>query len=549
MFRLKGERCRIRAAALAIFLPALAAPAWAQSSNPGWFTPKSGEPAASGARRRTASRPPCGDGTRAGARARWPIPASSSSRQAQGPAQAPVLPQPPVPTINPLPKGAPPPGAVVGVISVPDIMRQSSAAQQVQKEIVGRRDKLRDDVQREQMVLRDMQQIAAGQSRPHPGPGPRQGPRAPGPREQPTRSKFQDRQRVIQEALQVALNQIERELVQVIRQVAESHGMNLVMHQEQIALNVQGFDITPQVLSQLNAVLPVGVHPGRRGRPRAAGATGHVPDQRPGSGGRAAGGDGTGTGTGAGARASACQGEVAWRSAIRASSRSPRRSRRPCSPPGWAPSCGPRADGGTIPPIRGVAALDEAQPDEASFLDNRKYVSQLAGTQAGLVVIAPAMADARPANVARPGDRGALSRLGASRDRALSVAAGAGRDPPFRGGRGRGRSFGRDRRGRRDRFGRADRRGHPDRRGGGDRRRRGDRRRLPDRQCVSISHAILGSRCHGPSRGADRPTRLRLRGGARGASSRCRSSAACWWATTPILGPTPRSTAAPPATR
>ena len=60
----------------------------------------------------------------------------------------------------------------------------------------------------------------------------------------------------------------------------------------------------------------------------------------------------------------------------------------------------PRADGGTIPSIRGVAALDEAQPDEASFLDNRKYVSQLAGTQAGLVVIAPAMADARPANVA-----------------------------------------------------------------------------------------------------------------------------------------------------
>ena len=54
----------------------------------------------------------------------------------------------------------------------------------------------------------------------------------------------------------MALNQIERELVQVIRQVAESHGMNLVMHQEQIALNVQGFDITPQVLSQLNAVLP-----------------------------------------------------------------------------------------------------------------------------------------------------------------------------------------------------------------------------------------------------------------------------------------------------
>ncbi len=60
----------------------------------------------------------------------------------------------------------------------------------------------------------------------------------------------------------------------------------------------------------------------------------------------------------------------------------------------------PRADGGATAPVRGVAALDEATPDEASFLDNRKYLSLLAATQAAVVVIAPAMADGRPAGVA-----------------------------------------------------------------------------------------------------------------------------------------------------
>ena len=54
----------------------------------------------------------------------------------------------------------------------------------------------------------------------------------------------------------MALGQIERELGQVIRTVAASRGMNLVLHQEQIALNIQPFDISPQVANQLNAVLP-----------------------------------------------------------------------------------------------------------------------------------------------------------------------------------------------------------------------------------------------------------------------------------------------------
>ncbi len=45
-------------------------------------------------------------------------------------------------------------------------------------------------------------------------------------------------------------------LVAVIRQVAESRGMNLVLHRAQVALNVNEFDITDQVAEQLNKLLP-----------------------------------------------------------------------------------------------------------------------------------------------------------------------------------------------------------------------------------------------------------------------------------------------------
>lgn len=43
--------------------------------------------------------------------------------------------------------------------------------------------------------------------------------------------------------------------------------------------------------------------------------------------------------------------------------------------------------------LRGVAPLQSAGPDEVSFLDNRRYLSQLAQTKAGAVVVHPAMAE------------------------------------------------------------------------------------------------------------------------------------------------------------
>ena len=73
--------------------------------------------------------------------------------------------------------------------------------------------------------------------------------------------QFRDRNRVIQEAAQYSLAQIERTLIAVIRQVAEARGMNLVLHRAQVALNVNQFDITEQVTDQLNKILPSVVIP------------------------------------------------------------------------------------------------------------------------------------------------------------------------------------------------------------------------------------------------------------------------------------------------
>ena len=166
------------------------------------------------------------------------------------------LPNLPVPDLPPLPKGAPPPAPVIGVLGVPEIMRAATAAQQVEKVIGERREKLNADAQKEQAAWRDLQQQLSAQRATLNPDQVRQKERDLQERITNAQNSFRDRNRVIQETAQYELSQIERTLIGVIRQVAESRGMNLVLHRAQVALNVNEFDITEQVTQQMNKVMP-----------------------------------------------------------------------------------------------------------------------------------------------------------------------------------------------------------------------------------------------------------------------------------------------------
>ena len=170
---------------------------------------------------------------------------------------APVdLPNIPVPDLPPLPKGAAPPAPVIGVLGVPEIMRAATAAQQVEKVIGERREKLNQDAQKEQAAWRDLQQQLGAQRATLTPDQVRQKERDLQERITNAQNSFRDRNRIIQETAQYELSQIERTLIGVIRQVAESRGMNLVLHRAQVALNVNEFDITEQVTQQMNKVMP-----------------------------------------------------------------------------------------------------------------------------------------------------------------------------------------------------------------------------------------------------------------------------------------------------
>jgi Skp family chaperone for outer membrane proteins len=239
----------IAAAAAALLLSPVAV--CAQSSQPGWFVPNQAPqgsaraPSQSHAVRHAVRLPDIGPPIPPTPK---PNPAAEAAAQAQANA--------PIPTLPPLIHENPPPAPIIGVIGVPDVLQASVAAQAVNKEIQKRRADLTADAQKEQDLWRRTQAVLAD-PRAHFSPDELRA------REQALQNRiasaqlaFRNREARIQAAAQVALGQIERTLIAVIRQVATSRGMNLVLHRAQVALNMNDFDITDEVTKQLNQVLP-----------------------------------------------------------------------------------------------------------------------------------------------------------------------------------------------------------------------------------------------------------------------------------------------------
>lgn len=255
-------------------LPLQAQTSGSSNGNAGWFVPKSSQPAAV-APPRTVTHVPAHRSS-VPAPVSLPVAPPADGGEAQ-PQKPPVLPLPPVPTPTPVAKGAPPPAPFIGVISVPEVMHLSSAAQQAEKTLSVRRDKLVQDSQKEQASLRDEQQKLQAQARGMTSAQIQAHERKLQMRAMKVQRDLRNRNRIIQEAAQVSFGQIERELLLIIRQIAESHNMNVVLHREQTVLSVRELDITNEVAAKLNSTLPSVFVPAEDVDPEALAKSGTMP--------------------------------------------------------------------------------------------------------------------------------------------------------------------------------------------------------------------------------------------------------------------------------
>jgi len=247
---------------LAMAAMPLGSSAWAQSG-PGWFVPDGGKPAAG--TRTTGPRAPT-----ATPQAQAPAPAAapplgseqmSPLVEPQGPLPPLQVQLPPMPEIPTIAKGSPTPAAIVGILSVPDILRISTAYQQADKELAVRRNKVNEDGQKEQNSLREIGQSFANERAKLTPEQIRAKEKDYADRVNESRRKFSERARIIQEAGQYVMAQIERVIEQVAQQVAASRGVNLVLNRAQVLGTTADFDLTPQVADVVNKILPAVVIP------------------------------------------------------------------------------------------------------------------------------------------------------------------------------------------------------------------------------------------------------------------------------------------------
>jgi Skp family chaperone for outer membrane proteins len=166
--------------------------------------------------------------------------------------------------------GQRPPAPIIAIVDIPEVQRLSAAFTQVREEIERRRAKLNEDLQREQVRWREEQQALAAGRATLPPETLRERERMLQDRITDAQRIFRDRNRSIDAAAQQGLQQIEQALGAVIRQIASSRGINMVLPRPLIIFNEAGFDITSEVSAQMNRVLRTVTLPPEGAAPPAA---------------------------------------------------------------------------------------------------------------------------------------------------------------------------------------------------------------------------------------------------------------------------------------
>ena len=172
-------------------------------------------------------------------------PQGQAQRPPQGQAQRPAAPA----------AGQRPPAPVIAIVDIPEVQRLSAAFNQVREEIERRRGRLNEDLQREQARWREEQQALAAARATMPAEQLRLRERDLQDRITDAQRIFRERSRAIDQAAQAGLQQIEQALGAVIRQVASSRGVNIVLPRPLVIFNESGFDLTDEISAQMNRVL------------------------------------------------------------------------------------------------------------------------------------------------------------------------------------------------------------------------------------------------------------------------------------------------------
>lgn len=163
----------------------------------------------------------------------------------------------PAPTPAPQPQAAPSTMASIAVIDIQAVLRQASAAQALQKQFKEEQDAFQATLEKQQKELKTAEEELERQRA-------SLAPEAFADR----RRKFQERvglinaalrdqRRVLDEAFNAAMAELQTSLNTVIEDLAKRRGINMVLRKEAVLANLAAFDLTAATLEEFNRRFPV----------------------------------------------------------------------------------------------------------------------------------------------------------------------------------------------------------------------------------------------------------------------------------------------------
>ena len=154
------------------------------------------------------------------------------------------------------PSGVHAPNPVVEVVDVQRILDESLAAKSVQKQLETQRAKFQTEIEKEENELRQAEQDLS-KSRDQLAPD------VYSDREQQLRQRFltverhvQARRKVLDQTFSDSMNTVRASLLDIVKDVAREHGVNLVLIKQQVLWTDKALDVTDEVLGRINAKLP-----------------------------------------------------------------------------------------------------------------------------------------------------------------------------------------------------------------------------------------------------------------------------------------------------
>jgi Skp family chaperone for outer membrane proteins len=150
-----------------------------------------------------------------------------------------------------LPPGQQLPAAVVGIVDLQIILRESSAAKSVREQVDRQRNSYQPEIQKRETDLRNAQQQLEQQA-------PVLSPEALNQRRTTFQQQAVDAQRFVdsrlrqlEEAFNESMKQVEAATAQVLAEIAQARGINLVVPRQGVFLSANELDITSEVLQQV----------------------------------------------------------------------------------------------------------------------------------------------------------------------------------------------------------------------------------------------------------------------------------------------------------